>query len=92
VIVINKADSDGIVQSRKDVDSREAHLSRQVVVDVLKTMIAERRRQCFTAGKPMPPLLFCNQGGGMINRTYFGNRNGPTRSHSTRETWIFRYR
>jgi len=69
VVVINKAYSDGVVQSPKDGESREVDLSSQLV-DVLKTMIAERRRRCFAAGKPMPTLLFCIEDGGMISKTH----------------------
>jgi integrase len=57
VITIDKAYSKGTIQSPKDGESREIDLSKQLI-EVLKSMLAERRQECFSAGKLMPELLF----------------------------------
>jgi integrase len=95
-ILVNKAISKGKVQMPKDGESRDVDLSSQLA-DVLKAMIAERKRRYFSAGKPMPDLLFPTENGGVMNRAHIiraiqrtlGKANLPMHfsAHSFRHTF-----
>lgn len=66
VVVVSKAYSKGTLQTPKDGESREVDMSTQLA-DVLKAMIADRRRRYFATGKQMPTLLFPTENGGVMN-------------------------
>jgi len=59
----------GRVQLPKDGESREVDLSKQLI-EVLKSMLAERRQKCFAAGKSMPELLFPTENGGVMKKAH----------------------
>jgi integrase len=69
VVIVSKQNSKGEIQTPKDGESREVDLSTQLV-EVLRIMIAGRRRECFEQGKQMPTLLFPTENGGPLKSTY----------------------